>query len=126
MEFENPRVVVMRGDHIPSISRGAVSRSDCPDGSTIDIFLTRFTAGVEDRIVAYTDGVIQSGAGRGVCRTDGATEVWPVCSAQSVAARPRHIGRRAGAPGGVACRDERPVRSQERYELYGSLFQASS
>ncbi len=62
VEFENPRVVVMRGDHILDLTR-CRQPVDCPDGSTIDIFLTRFTAGVEDRIVAYTDGVIQSGAG---------------------------------------------------------------
>lgn len=62
VEFENPRVVVMRGDRILDLTR-CRQPVDCPDGSTIDIFLTRFTAGVEDRIVAYTDGVIQSGAG---------------------------------------------------------------
>lgn len=62
VEFENPRVVVMRGDGIVCLPRRR-QPVDCPDGSTIDIFITKFTATVEDRIVAYTDGVIQSGAG---------------------------------------------------------------
>ncbi len=39
VEFENPRVVVMRGDRILDLTR-CRQPVDCPDGSTIDIFLT--------------------------------------------------------------------------------------
>ena len=61
VEFENPQVTVMRGaDNLPLPRR--TQPVDCPDGSTIDIFLTKFNATVEDRIVVYTDGVTQSGA----------------------------------------------------------------
>ncbi len=62
VEFENPRVAVMRGAAILDLPRRA-QPVECPDGSTIDIYITKFTAAVEDRIVAYTDGVIQSGEG---------------------------------------------------------------
>ncbi len=59
-EFDNPRVIIMRGTEIlePERKRHVITAT-C--GASIDMYETVFTAEVEDRIVLFSDGVAQSG-----------------------------------------------------------------
>lgn len=61
VEFGTPGTVVMRGDRVVDLPRRREAVT-CADGSKIELLTADFAARVEDRITAYTDGVVRSGS----------------------------------------------------------------
>lgn len=67
LEFENPQTIIMRGKYIYEPNREKVLLENLSaDKRDQDLRACTFTPQLEDRIIFYSDGIIQSGLGFGM------------------------------------------------------------
>jgi len=67
LEYDNPQTLIMRGNRVYQPEWTHVKyKGDTKDKRVMDLKKCSFTPRIEDRIVFYSDGIVQSGLGKGM------------------------------------------------------------